>query len=1121
MKTTVTQVLLCMIFTVNLYATKVNSQNVLNKTFNLTVQNTSLNSLFRQIEKQTGAQFVFSGNAINTTRKISYTARNERIYAFLDAMKDYGIHYRVIDEQIVLFADAPAPRPATAARERKSEKLRNRLIKKDVTGTVTNDKGAPIAGATVTEKGTRNATVTDPGGRFTLSVEDNAVLEFSYVSYQTKELPVTASGIVNVQLSTSIQDMNEVVVVGYGTQRRANLTGAVDKIRSGALEDRPSVNLVQSLQGTSPSLVIQQRNFEPGQGLDINIRGVGTMGNNAPLIVVDGVAGGNLDMINPSDIESISVLKDAGAAAIYGSRSANGVLLVTTKKGRRNTGARLSYNGIVGVQQPKIWFRPVQSFENAILRNEANVNAGGNPVYTASQIQAFKDKGSEEWMLDAILKTAMQQNHNLSISGGGEKSTYLISGGYVNQRSNLMGPNLGLKRYNFRMNLTTEVGRLKVTGTFAYAKRRITDHSSSTGTLIVDGSRVPTYYKIKDSLGRYLTNETSSELNSLGILEKGGTRQYDDDDLFGSITGEYNFTSNLKLTGSLGSTMFLGHMLEHRKFVQFYMDGREKGSYGSERNLNERNTKNLFLNPRIQLDYTKTIHDHRISALAGYTNESYTGKESELRKKYVDNETGANTSETIIDESSKTSINGTRESSLNSAYGRLGYGFSDRYMAEFSFRYDGSSRFRKALRWGFFPSASAAWNITSEPFMKNRWQGLNTLKLRASYGNLGNQNVNDYQYLTTYYTDPNLYGFNNTAVSGAYYNLANPDIRWETASSFNAGIDAGLFNNRLSLSFDYFSKLTRDILVNPVVPGLYGGSVSDYNAGKLRNRGWETNISYTVQGAALRHEITLNVGDTKNEVVYIEGGEKISSSDEMQFILRKGLPFNSYVGLKTDGIFQNIDEVKNGTKPAGVDVQPGDLRFVDVDKNGVIDDKDRYVLGHPFPRYTFGFNYTVKWKQLDLSLFIQGVGKRSQFIRGELVEPFHYNYAQVMYQHQLDYWTPTNPDATYPRLASNGSASNTNNFRRGSDLYLFNAAYARLKNIQLGFTVPDSWAGRAGLQKARLYLVGQNLLTISQLKFLDPEVSEFNGNLSNSGANSGRAYPTPVYYGVGLDITFK
>lgn len=1110
-------VALCMMVSLNLFAGtrgippawKEQKQKV-----NVVCKGKDLKWVIGQLEKQTGSLFVYSNDELNLSQKLSLRIRDTDFDEALQKIfEPLRIGFELVGKNVLL---KPAKRESFAAVAISAASAAPAEV--EITGKVVDEKQEPVVGATVQLKGSNLITSTRNDGTFSLTVpEAKGMLVISYVGYQRMEVAITGFNL-QVMLKPLDASLGEVVVVGYGTQRRASVSGAVDQIRSAALEGKPSVNLSQSLQGVSPNLIIQQRNAEPGAGVNLNIRGVSTLGDNAPLVVIDGIAGGDLNQLNPSDIDNISVLKDAGSAAIYGSRSANGVILITTKKGKKNSSAVVNYNGMVGIQQPKIFYKPVESFENAMLRNEALVNAGLQPMYTPEQIRTFKENGSEEWFLDGILQDALQQNHNLSVSGGNDRSTYLLSVGYVDQESNLVGPHYGLKRYNARLNVTTEVGKLKVTGVLAYSRRDIKEHSFGTSTLIVDAGRTPTYYKMKDEQGRYLTNDVLAEFNPLGILEQGGYRTRDDDHIFGNVSAELTIINGLKLKGVAGGNLSAFHMYERVKQVNFF----PKGIYGADRNTNDRSSKNLFLNTQVMLEYQKALGKHNINALIGYSNESVTNKEQALYTKYNDNELGTPVTGTVIDPAQSFNTNrGTAESSLNSVFGRAGYTYQDKYILEFNFRYDGSSKFRKVLRWGFFPSVSTAWRLTEEQFMEGYLNKFGSLKLRASYGVLGNQNVNNYQFQTTYFNFNNAYGFNNQPVSGTGFTFANPDLRWEKAATFNAGVDATFLDNKLQVSFDYFNKLTSDILISPAIPGLYGGSVSNYNAGKVRNKGWELSANYRIPGRQFNHTIGFNIADTRNEVVYFQGDERINGADEMQVMLREGLPFNSYIGLKRDGYFQNLDDIENGPTPTGITVMPGDIRYVDRNKDNIIDDRDKFVLGNPFPRYTFGFNYAVTWKQLDLSIFIQGVGKRDMFLRGELIEPFHYNYGQVMYQHQLDFWTPINPNAKFPRLAAVNSPSNTNNFRRGSDLYLFDAAYARLKNLQVGYSLPTHWVQKAGMQKARFYLVGQNLLTLSRISFVDPEISEFTSNMSNEGANSGRNYPTPVFYGIGLDITFK
>lgn len=988
-----------------------------------------------------------------------------------------------------------------------------------VTGVVLDKSGMTVPGVTVSEKGTANATQTDFDGNFSLSVASpQSVIVFSFIGMQTIERKAGNGVKQSVVMQDSSTDLEEVVVIGYGTQKKAKLIGAVDQVNSKAFEDRPSVTTTLALQGRAPSLTIQQTNSEPGAGVNINIRGVSTLGSNAPLVVIDGIVGGDINALNPADIESVSVLKDAGSAAIYGSRASNGVILITTKKGSKASPMKLQFSSLVGFNIPKFFTAPVHGYENAMLRNEAAYNSDANSaVFTADQIAQMKSNGDTEWFADEIVKPALQENYNLSVSGGNENSTYLVSLGYLDNKSNFVGPEKGMERFNYRVNLTNEFGNFKLTTTLAYAKQKITDHSSNTSTLMVDAFRVPLYYKQKDENGNYLTNDILQQFNSLGILEQGGFRKYDNDDLFGALNAELKLTSYLKLKGVFGGRLWNNSMFTRVKEVQFT----PQGVYGADRDTNDETRKSLDLNTQLMVEFNKLYGKNSVSALFGVTSESHSDRGIGVYKKFTDPDLGTPTSETVIGDNSYNSNQSSSQNALNSLIGRASYDYDSKYFAEFSFRYDGSSKFSEDNRWGFFPSAIVGYALTKESFMEGYRDAVGNLKFKSSYGILGNQNVGNYQYQTTYFTFQNGYGYNNEGVTGTGYNFANPDLQWEKAATFNVGLEADFFNGALGLSVDYFDKITSDILVPPQVPGVYGTGLPDFNSGKVGSKGWEISVNYRHAGKLFNHNLSVNFGDAKNEVLdYNNGQENLRQIEELQVLLREGLPFNSYVGLKTDGYFQNYEEIQGAAVPVGLTVQPGDNRYVDLNKDGKIDDNDKFVFGNPFPRYTFGVNYDIEYKGFNLNIFLQGVGKRTMMVRGELVEPFHYNYGMTMYEHQLDFWTPQNPDAMYPRLANNGTQSNTNNFRRGSDMYLYDGAYARLKNIQLGYSIPQEAIKTLGMKSLRMYVSGQNLLTLSKVKFVDPELSEFNSNMTPSGANSGRAYPTQVYYGLGLDVTF-
>lgn len=1082
---------------------------------NLRLQNSQVKEVLNQIENQSEFFFMYDNKQVDVERKVNMEVNSQSIDQVLEKLfEGTDINYKVVNRQILLY-------PEDQVSQQKS-----------LSGKVTDGSGMSLPGVSVFVKGSTIGTITDSDGNYTLSgISEGAVLQFSFVGMKLQEIKYEKQTSVNVVLTEDLVGIDEVVVIGYGTTQKKNLIGAVDQVGANMLDDRPVGNTSQALQGASANLVIQQKSMNPNDNsMNINIRGISTMNNNDPLIVIDGLITEmeSLNKLNPADIDNVSVLKDAGSAAIYGSRSSNGVILVTTKKGSKNNKPVLRFNTMAGIQDPKVLYSPVKGYENALLKNQALINGGSSPIYTPAQIRDLQTNGEGQWFLDGIMRQALQQNYNASMSGGNENSTYMISAGYYNQESNFVG-NFGVERYNFRTNLVNTYGKVKVSALMAFNRTMQNAPNSSAGTLIVDGGRIPNYntYKMKAENGHYLINDVLSEFNPLGVLEAGGFQKKDDDNFLGSLNIEYELAKGLTAKGLVGMDLSANHRFIRSLEVPFYASetATVPNSFAnSNRNTEDYNEKKYILNTQFLLNYDRTFKEvHHVSGLLGVSNESYTRQANEIKQKYTDRDLGLPESETIIDPGSYNTPKETQERSIYSLFGRAGYTYMDKYYGELSFRYDGSSKFAEDYRWGFFPSFSAGWRVSEEGFMQSYKDRVGNLKIRSSYGVLGNQNVDDYSYFTTYTVYTNSYGFNNQSVSGTGFSFGNSELQWEQSANFNLGVDATFFKDKFYVSLDYFNKVTSNILLTPVVPTVFGGAVAKENAGEMKNQGWEATLGYRAKTGAFKHNVSFNIADSKNEVTNFGGNEQINSGDQMLKIIREGEALGSYFGYKTDGYFSSYEDIAASALPVGATVQPGDVKYKDLNNDDVIDDKDRQILGNAFPRYTFGLNYELSWKGFDLGMLIQGVGKRDMFLRGELVEPFHSNYSYVMYTHQLDYWTPTNPEARWPRLSSPGSASNTNNYQKSSDIYIFNAAYLRLKNIQLGYTLPNQLTSKIGIQKCRLSVNAQNLFTLAKVSFIDPESTEFGSNMGGTGglgANSGRNYPTLKYYGFGLDIEF-
>ncbi|GAB3298214.1 SusC/RagA family TonB-linked outer membrane protein [Hymenobacter tenuis] len=995
-----------------------------------------------------------------------------------------------------------------------------------VAGKVTNSAGEGLPGVTIVVKGTTQGQASNVDGSFSLTVAEGSVLVFSSVGMISREVTVTGPvADLLIRLESNSKALGEVVVVAYGTQQKANVTGALNTVSKATLENRPVTTVAQALQGSAPNLTIQQSSAEPGAGLNINIRGVGTLGNASPLVIVDGIAG-SLNSLNPNDIESVTVLKDAASAAIYGSRGANGVLLVTTKQGALNTKPIVSYNTLIGLQTPNFQRQPVSGLEFMQLKNEALVNSGQAPQFSPQTMRDFATRGDYEWHLDRVIRDqALQQNHNLSLSGSAGQTRYLLSLGYVDQNSLFYGDDYGFKRINTRLNLTTQVSdRLKVGGIFTYAHVGTREHAFDSQWIISDAARIPRIYPVQDENGNYVTPATSTS-NSANRLINGGLRTNSNDNGYANLNAELEIVKGLKLRGLVGGDLWNYQMDEFRRSLEYVtLDGSPTAGGDGNNAVRNNHERTLLTNYQATLNYELNVGEkHSAQALVGYSTEDFTVARSGIS---VLNVPGNNFG--VVSNGTAFAGNGVygnnEEWALNSVFGRLNYSFANKYLLEGSFRYDGSSRFASESRWGFFPSVSVGWRPLEEDFMAFLQPAMSDLKVRASLGQLGNQNIGLYRYLSTISLAPGIYSFGGRPVPGNFFNTANRDITWETSTMGNVGVDASFLQNALTASVDVFDKRTSDILIDLPVAGVFGAGAPTQNAASVRNQGWEVSLTYRQRtDRGYNHSLSVNAADSRNTVTNTRGVETIRGGDATN-IIREGFPINSYFGLRSDGLYQTPEEVAAGPQPDFVapgSVRPGDIRYVDRNGDGRINQDDRFILGNPFPRYTFGATYTADYKGFDLLVFVQGVGKRSLYIRGEGVEAFHNNWENVYTQH-LDRWTPTNADASYPRLTI-GTAS-TNNIQ-GSDYWLRDAAYARLKNVQLGYSLPADLTGKVGIKRLRIFASGQDLFTITKLKKIgfDPEVSEFSESIGfggGGGSSSGRVYPAVRVVSLGLDVSF-
>ncbi|TRX46099.1 TonB-dependent receptor [Bacteroides sp. HF-5092] len=957
--------------------------------------------------------------------------------------------------------------------------------------------GEPVIGATVLVKGVSTGTATDMDGNFSLNVASKAVLVVSSIGYETQEVPVNGRQFINVVLKSDVVALKDVVVVGYGVQKKVNLTGAVSSVSTDELEGKPISNVLEAMQGTTPGLVIQQGSSTPGSVPSINIRGLNTMNNNDPLVIIDGIEG-SLGNLNPADIEQISILKDASSTAIYGSRASNGVVLVTTKKGKAGK-VEISYDFMYGVQQPTSLPKIADSWVYAELYNEAAVNSGRAAKFTPEQIAQYRNGGPNvNWVKELYNRNSPQSSHNVSMTGGNDQLSYMASLGYLDQSSMFKGPDYGYKRYNARLNVSHKVtNNFTLNLTSQFARNDIKEHAYWTEWIIEQANRMPPIYPIKNEDGSY-NYPAGSNSNGLQRLEEGGYRQNVNDELLGTIQAEWEVYKGLKLIGSVGGRVWNNNLHENRKAFE--------GTGDSENKLTEQFYRSKNITTNLMVTYNTKIGKHSIGGLLGYAYEGFSEKQFSTSRLTEDSKYDIFVGDLSGDKVSNTGS--ASDWAIYSGFARATYNYDEKYLLEFNIRNDYSSYFAKGNRSGVFPSFSAGWRISEEKFWSVLKPYVPSLKIRGSWGLVGNNRIGAYQYMQTVSVTNDI-SFGDKLAQTATFASTNPDLKWETTRMANIGFELGLLNNDLNITFDCFNNRTKDILVNLPVPGLFGNGAPIQNAGKVETRGWELSVNYRLKTGPVVHNFAGNISDSFNEVIDTRGTEIIGGSD-VQTIIKEGYPLYSYYAYRSDGFFQNEEECQKGPHLEGITPKPGDIRYLDKNGDGVIKpDDDRFIVGNDFPRYTFGFTYGLEYKGFDFSMMWQGVGKRNKWMRGESVEAFHNNNEGPVMDFHQDRWTPNNPDATYPRLTM--GAESANNAAK-SDFWIQDAKYLRLKNAQIGYTFPQQWMKKLYIKNLRIFASVQNPLTFTKMKGgWDPEYT---------GDGSGRSYPVARVYSFGLNVKF-
>ena len=973
--------------------------------------------------------------------------------------------------------------------------------KQTVKGTVKDANGDPIIGATVKVKGSTGGTVTDIDGKFTLDAPAGAELEVSSIGY-LKQI-VKAKGNIAIVLKDDSQTLDELVVVGYGVQKKENLTGAVASMNAEKLATRPVSSLSSALAGEMAGVTAVQTSGAPGgQNASITVRGQNSVNAASPLVIVDGVPG-SMNVINPAEIESVTVLKDAASAAIYGVQAANGVILITTKKGKTGK-TTVSYNATFSWSSLLSKLDLVDAYGYAYLYNEAYLNdhPGATKPFSDETVEKYRTGKlpSTDWYKEALTGSGFEHQHNLSLSGGNDKTTYNMYLGYLSQDG--VTKDIDYNRINARMNITSQINKYITLGLNASGYRGTKQDAWAGYTQVIQGmSRSHPTDPVYDEDGNFKYVGVDNPVAVQG-RDKTGWKKTIDQEVFLIGSAEIKPIKDLSIKGVYSWRNWTQDQLGFKKTWGY-------GTYNSgQREGYVRNYNYDYLTGQILVNYNKSFGDHNLGVLAGM--ESY-----DVKYRYVtaDRKGGGNnnldSSLNTLDASSQKNKNGGTEMTRLSYFGRLQYNYAGKDLFEANVRRDASSRFPKNSRWGTFPAFSAGWRISEEAFMKNiDW--LSNLKLRLGWGKTGNEELKSddlYPAVPTYAYGS--YMFGNSLYSTAYESrLVNDQLKWATVTNYELGIDAGFLNNKLTMELSVYKKKTNDMLLYLPLQGVIGLSAPAQNVGSVENRGFELVLGHNNRiGKDWSYNLSLNMGYNKNEIIDMAGTDGpidngYGGTDDTQWNI-EGYGVSSYYGYVADGLFRTEEELKKGPLRTGNE-KLGDIRYKDLDDDGKITAADRKIIGNKMPKWTGGFNFRVGYKNFELSGLLQGAFDAKRYYNGEASYAF-FNNASCLNKH-WDRWSEENPNGNFPRL----SLTSQTNYAFSS-FWLQDASYVRMKNLTLAYTLPSEVISRIGLSFAQVYLTGENLFTISGLdKGLDPE----------SGNSRGWSYSNVRKISCGLKLTF-
>lgn len=1112
---------LLMAFAFCSYAKETHGQDLLKKKISLKFRSDEVRNVLSEIERVSGGKFMYSPEIIQSYRKVSIVARNEELAAVLNRLlQPLGIRYEVVNNYIIL----SRKNEIVGILYKSASAINDDIPLKTIRGKVTSPNGDPLSGVSVAAKSAKVGTATDNKGEFSITVEEDVTtLVFTHVGFVTAEVAVSDQQSISVVLQVDAKGLSDVVVVGYGQVKKNDLTGAVSTIPVKEMKKLAVTSIDQALQGRAAGVQITQNSGAPGGSTTIRIRGGNSIqGDNEPLYVIDGVpfkndganSGSNfnvLSTLNPNDIESVSILKDASSTAIYGSRGANGVVIITTKRGKAGTPV-ITFESYYGTQKVRRKYPVLSGREYGEFLNDVNLNDGRAPAFSQAQLDSIGN--GVDWQ-DEIFRRAPISNYQLSMSGGDEKTQYAITAGYFSQDGIVKKSDF--ERYSFRINLDRKINdRLKI-GNSLSINRTNTNQSRTDGSLgsaglvTIAALQFPPIVPIRNKDGSYtITNPylnfTADNPVALALDSKNMNTAYR---IFGNIFGEYRIIEGLTLKVSVGVDAILQKQSSY--LPRTVSSGLSQGGFASISNTQAI----TWINENL-LTYSKTINtDHHINLLAGYTQQANrTEFSSSAARNFVDDNLGFNN--LALGSVSLVPGSGVGTWGLKSYLGRVNYSFRNKYLVTASLRADGSSRFGKNNRYAYFPSGALAWKISEEPFFE-AGNLFSDLKIRASYGLTGNQDgIGNYPAYSLLGTQN--YVFGNVVSTGVGPSqIANPDLSWETTSQADIGLDIGLFKGRINFSGDVYLKRTRDLLLNLTIPSSSGFSSAIKNLGRVENKGIELAISSRNLTGVFQWTTDINVSRNKNSVLDIGGAKEIFAGEVANIgqnlnsgIIRVGLPLGSFYGYVTNGVYQSADEILKLNDAQAK--KPGDRKYLDLNGDNVINDLDRTIIGTAQPKYIGGITNTFSFKGIELSVFLQGV-YGNDILNANRFELEYLNGTNNQSKDMLNRWSATNTNTDIPRATSTRPAN------RISTRQIEDGSYLRLKNVQLAYTFPIALTGMLKVQSIRVYVSGQNLVTWTNYSGFDPEVNRF-GQDSRSQGFDYSGYPAAKTIFFGLNVSF-